>query len=282
MYVLYKEKIYICNSKGNLRHNKKTPITGDLVEFEILNEEEKTGLILSIKERKNELYRPKIANINQVIIVTSLKEPNLNTLTLNKYLFFIETIKLEPVLLFTKTDLLTKTDENYKKALEYYKLGYKSIFISNINKVDIDFHTLEEVVKDKVSVFTGQTGAGKSTTLNNLIPNLFEKTQEISKSLNRGKHTTTKNELFIYKGGLIADSPGFSSFQIKEINPIDLAKKIKVFEKFVDKCKFYDCIHINTPNCEVINQYKNNKIPEFIYNDYVKIQMEIKNTLKRG
>ncbi|WP_211279184.1 ribosome small subunit-dependent GTPase A [Spiroplasma corruscae] len=282
VYVFFENTIYICNTKGNLRHNKEIPITGDQVFFEIINKDKNQGMIQKINPRKNQLYRPKIANIDQAIIVTSLREPNFNTLTLNKYLFFIETLSIEPVLLFTKTDLLNKDDKDYLKALEYFKLGYKTIFISNVFKVDEDFHSLEEVVKDKVSVFTGQTGAGKSTTLNNLIPNLFEKTQEISKSLNRGKHTTTKNELFHYNSGLIADSPGFSSFQLKDISPIDITNGIRLFKNYRMKCKFNNCIHINTPKCEVIKQLELNNIPKFIYNDYVKVQNELKDSFKKG
>ncbi|WP_339020579.1 ribosome small subunit-dependent GTPase A [Spiroplasma endosymbiont of Atherix ibis] len=279
-YVLFEEKLFECKATGKIRHSNKKPTTGDYVEFEIIDSQNFKGSLTNILERKNELYRPRISNIDQVVIITSLKDPLLNTYTLNKYLFFIESLNIKPLLAFTKVDLTNKTDDELIKAKLYKNLGYETFLINNMIETDKEWIAFLKSLESKISVFTGQTGAGKSTTLNHIIPNLFEKTQEISKALNRGKHTTTKNELFIYKDTLIGDTPGFSSFDYKEISPIDIALSMKFFKKV--NCKFNNCLHINnTPGCKVIEAVEKKKFPDFIYNDYVKVQLEIEEQARR-
>ncbi|AGR41523.1 ribosome small subunit-dependent GTPase A [Spiroplasma taiwanense] len=277
-YVLFEKQVYECKSKGKLRHNNQKPTTGDFVTFEILDTNDFKGIIFEILKRKNELYRPRISNIDQVVIITSVKEPILNTYTLNKYLCFVESLELKPVLAFTKVDLVDINDEYLNLARKYEDIGYEIYLINNMIETDLEWKKFILSLEKKVSVFTGQTGTGKSTTLNHIIPNIFEKTQEISKSLNRGKHTTTKNELFIYKDGLIGDTPGFSSFEFKEMTPAMLATSLTYFKKILNKCKFNNCIHVNnTPGCQLIEDVKNNKFPKFIYEDYIKIQLELEN-----
>ncbi|ATX70661.1 ribosome biogenesis GTPase [Spiroplasma clarkii] len=275
-YVFYEEKIYECKAIGKLRHTKQTPITGDNVEFNILDENNFKGQVLQLLPRKNELYRPRIANIDQVVIITAVREPVLNTFTLNKYLAFIEYLNIKPVLAFTKVDLLKENDATYALLSEYKNLGYETYLINNMIETDAEWNAFLQSLLDKVSVFTGQTGAGKSTTLNHIIPDLFEPTQEISKALNRGKHTTTKNELFHYFGGLIGDTPGFSSFEFKDFDKYQLAHSFKMFEEHLNACKFNDCLHLpETPGCKILQLVHNHQIPNFIYDDYVKMQREM-------
>ncbi|AUM62908.1 ribosome small subunit-dependent GTPase A [Spiroplasma monobiae] len=279
-YVLFEDNLYECKATGKIRHSNQKPTTGDYVEFEIIDKDNLKGSLTNILERKNELYRPRIANIDQVVIITSLREPILNTYTLNKYLFFVESLGIKPVLAFTKVDLTEKKDEELIKAKAYKSLGYECYLINNMIETDEEWMSFLKSLEQKTSVFTGQTGAGKSTTLNHIIPDLFEKTQEISKALNRGKHTTTKNELFMYKGALIGDTPGFSSFEYKEITAEEIALSMQFFKDI--NCKFNNCLHINnTPGCGVIEAYKKNVFPDFIYNDYVKVQLEIEEQSKR-
>ncbi|QHX36921.1 ribosome small subunit-dependent GTPase A [Spiroplasma sp. BIUS-1] len=279
-YVLFEENLYECKATGKIRHSNKKPTTGDYVEFEIIDQDNFKGSLTNILERKNELYRPRISNIDQVVIITSLKDPVLNTYTLNKYLFFVESLGIKPVLAFTKVDLANTKDIEVERAKEYKKLGYETYLINNMIDTDKEWVSFLKSLESKTSVFTGQTGAGKSTTLNHIIPNLFEKTQEISKALNRGKHTTTKNELFIYKDALIGDTPGFSSFEYKEIEAEEIALSIEFFKN--TSCKFNNCLHINnTPGCGVIKSVSEGTFPEFIYNDYVKVQSEIEEQSKR-
>ncbi|WP_338984737.1 ribosome small subunit-dependent GTPase A [Spiroplasma endosymbiont of Diplazon laetatorius] len=279
-YVLFEENLYECKATGKIRHSNNKPTTGDYVEFEIIDQENFKGSLTNILERTNELYRPRISNIDQVVIITSLRDPLLNTYTLNKYLFFVESLGIKPVLAFTKVDLTNKDDEELVKAKSYKDLGYETYLINNMIETDKEWMAFLKCLESKTSVFTGQTGAGKSTTLNHIIPDLFEKTQEISKALNRGKHTTTKNELFMYKDALIGDTPGFSSFEYKEISAEDIASSMFFFKEV--NCKFNNCLHINnTPGCQVVKAVENKEFPDFIYNDYVKVQAEIEEQNKR-
>lgn len=275
-YILLEDKIYECKSRGILKHKTLSPITGDNVDFVILDEKNLKGNIIKINPRKNELYRPKMANIDQVVIITSVKEPVFNSFTLNKYLSLLEIKKIKPILAFTKIDLLDKNDGLFEVLKLYKKIGYDIYFLNNKIKTSIDYENFEKILENKISVFTGQTGAGKSTTLNHLLPNAFEKTQEISKALGRGKHTTTKNELFSFSGGYIGDTPGFSSFELKEVSQYELSKSYLFFENNSSNCKFNDCLHIpNTPNCYILKAVENNDFPRFIYDDYLKILDEL-------
>lgn len=281
-YVLADEKIYECKALGKLRHINQTPTTGDYVDFKIIDETELKGQIVKVLERKNELYRPRMANIDQVVIITAVREPFLNTFTLNKYLAFIEYLNIKPVLAFTKVDLLKENDETYTVLGEYKKIGYEIYLINNMVDTDQDWVSFVKSLQAKVSVFTGQTGAGKSTTLNHIIPELFEPTQEISKALNRGKHTTTKNELFQFGTALIGDTPGFSSFEFKDFDKFKLAHSFKIFENNLTECKFNDCLHLqDTPGCKVVELVNTQVIPQFIYDDYLKMQSELSEQERR-
>ncbi|WP_246157349.1 ribosome small subunit-dependent GTPase A [Spiroplasma tabanidicola] len=281
-YVFYENSLYECKAKGKIRHQNQSPITGDYVMFEILDEINLKGSIEKIVDRKNELYRPRIANVDQVVIITSVKEPDFNSYTLNKYLAFIEFVNIKPVLAFTKVDLLSKNSDVWALANEYKKIGYEIYLINNIIETDKEWQKFIKSLENKVSVFTGQTGAGKSTTLNHILPEALEKTQEISKALNRGKHTTTKNELFMYKNGLIGDTPGFSSFDLKSIEKSELAHSFKFFSDHINDCKFKDCLHLKeTPGCAITKFVKEGIFPEFIYNDYLKMQNELNQQPKK-
>ncbi|KAF5295769.1 hypothetical protein FQA39_LY12942 [Lamprigera yunnana] len=233
--------------KGILKKKKKTVnlMVGDIVVIEVIDQDQKQGNIIDIEPRKNELYRPKIANVDQVIIITSLYNPIFASFILNKYIMKIDINKIKPILVFTKYDLLkaSKDDEGKTKALE----------------------SLKELVANKISVFAGQTGAGKSSTLNNFMDvDKQIRTNEISFALNRGKHTTTSIELYqLENKALIADTPGFSSFI-----------------EFINKCKYMNCAHISENDCAVKEAIASKTFPEFIYDDYVKVSKELEKTKK--
>ena len=193
--------IYVCKARGKFKKDKITPLVGDYVTFD-----EENNYIMKIHKRKNYLIRPSVANIDQALVVTSVKSPSLDTNLLDKLLTIISYNNIEPIICFTKLDLLSPNEkkeiDNYIKY--YKKIGY--IVVTNSNK-----DNFKDLFKNKITALTGQSGAGKSSLLNLLNPNLQLKTNEISKSLNRGKHTTRHTELYELFNGFIVDTPGFSN-----------------------------------------------------------------------
>ena len=198
-----------------------TPLVGD--EVEINNEH----YILEIKPRKNELTRPAIANIDEAVIITSLKEPDFSSNLLDKLLAIIEFNNIKPIIIFTKYDLLTQEEkQEINVYIDYYKkIGYETYMNDELKQIS-------KIFKNKVSVFTGQTGAGKSTLLNNLNKKLNLKTDKISLALGRGKHTTRHTELLEVAGGLVADTPGFSAIDFKEMTNEDIRDNFVEFNKY--------------------------------------------------
>ena len=195
------DKSYDCHARGKFRKDKLTPLVGDIVEFDCEN-----NYILDIKTRRNSLDRPTIANIDSALIITSVKKPDLSLTLLDKQLVLCISNKIEPIIVFTKLDLLTKSElKKIKNLMKYYtNIGIKVTTNRNLYK-------LKRFIKNKTLVLTGQTGAGKSSLLNKLDKKLNLATNEISEALGRGKHTTRHVELFKYKTSFIADTPGFSS-----------------------------------------------------------------------
>lgn len=268
-----KEKtIYVCKALGIFKHKNIKPLVGDEVEIRIENEEEKIATIIKMFERRNELYRPSIANVDQVIIITAIKEPDFSPTLLNKYLAIVEYEQIKPVIVFTKKDLITVKDSIYRTYLNWYKrMKYEVHYISNKELNPESLVRLVKIFKNKISVLTGQTGAGKSTTLNSLNDQLDIKTQEISKALGRGKHTTRHTQLYDVLGGKIADTPGFSSFEAKDLSKENLAVSYHLFNQLAKNCKFRGCIHLQEPQCAVKQAIEDKKIPQFFYDDYVKV-----------
>ncbi|CAM9154013.1 ribosome small subunit-dependent GTPase A [Mycoplasma marinum] len=253
---------YRTRARGNLRNEGISPVVGDIVNFE------PNGFLNEVCERKNSLVRPKVANVDQAIIITSLKEPKYSSLLLDKFLAIIEFNNIKPIIVFTKADL---TDETH---LEEYKVqGYDAFEISNPN--ELGFETLRGIFKDKLSVFTGQTGAGKSTTINSLA-GLNIKTQEISKALGRGKHTTRVVEIIDWFGGKLIDTPGFSSLEFN-LTKLELAHSYQDFRSLSRECKFRTCIHNKEKICAVKYAAEDGKISKQRYENYLKLLEEAKN-----
>ncbi|MDO4975246.1 MAG: ribosome small subunit-dependent GTPase A, partial [Alphaproteobacteria bacterium] len=250
---------YDCKARGKFRKMEVSPLVGDEVEFD-----EKQKYILKIYPRKNELNRPRIANVDQAIIIASLKQPDFDTNLLDKLLCIITYNNIEPIIIFTKSDLLTKDElDKFRTYFDYYKsIGYDCYMNYELDKII-------KIFKNKVSVFTGQSGAGKSTLLNNLDKTLNIETGEISKALNRGKHTTRHTALLEVGEGLVADTPGFSSLSFGEMTNDLIRDNFTEFNKYRYGCKYKDCMHNKEDECEIKNKVNEKIILKSRYDNYI-------------
>ncbi len=257
--VLVADEIVICKPCGKFRYLNIKPVVGDLV---VIDKEQK--YITEIKKRKNYLVRPPVSNIDQAIIITSVKEPDFQTNLLDKLLTIIEFNNIEPIICFTKLDLLNSEEYiEINKYINYYrKIGYQVYLNTELNKI-------QRLFKNKISIFTGQSGAGKSTLLNHLDETLNIKTAPISLALNRGKHTTRHVELLNLFDGWVADTPGFSSVDFHEMTKSDIRDNFVEFEQYKEKCQYKDCMHVLEPNCEIKKQVGKN-ILQSRYDNYLK------------
>ncbi len=261
--VLVNSTLINCKARGKFRMANLTPLVGDLVEID-----EKNNYILNILKRTNELKRPNVANIDVALIITSLKKPDLSLTLLDKQIVSIMLAKIEPVICFTKLDLLTKEElKEFKSIYDYYnKIGIKTF--DNVHLKD-----LIKYLSQKQVVLTGQTGAGKSSLINKLDSSLNLEVGEISEALGRGKHTTRHREFYKIKDFYVCDTPGFSSLDLKEYKKEDIKKCFKEFNDY--KCEYQDCNHLKEDNCAVKQAVENGKIRNSRYQSYKEFIKEV-------
>ncbi len=273
-YDIFSEgKTYRTRARGNFRKKGQTPLVGDYVEFKADNENE--GYVLKILERKNHLVRPPVANVDCAIVVTACIEPDFSSNLLDRQLVMLSENEIVPILYFSKADLMDETTkERMLPVFDYYSKYYRTV-VSEKNMADEELVSalLEEA--GNVLVVMGQTGAGKSTLLNRLDPKLKLETGEISKALSRGRHTTRKVSLMDVKGHLIADTPGFSSFELREIEKERLSSLFEDFNEYSPQCRFRGCLHLNEPDCAVKAAVLEGKILESRYENYKLFQKMI-------
>lgn len=278
-YVQSDGQIYQCRGRGVFRNKKITPLVGDFVTFTIREHNE--GYITSVKPRKNKLVRPSIANISQAIILSSAVKPDFNPLLLDRFLVLVEAKGIKPVIFISKMDMADKGLHDrlvgYKRT--YEKIGYSVELFSIKDKQGLS--RLKMYFADHVSVIAGQSGVGKSSLLNALKPSLNLKTADISKPLGRGKHTTRHVELVEISDGLVADTPGFSSLDLREIDLENLASCFPEIAYRQSECKFRGCMHYKEPHCAVKQAVENEEIASFRYEHYVNLYEEIQSRKPR-
>ena len=259
--------------RGLFRKKKFSPVVGDIVDFEVQNEQE--GYIHHVHERENELKRPPVSNIDELVIVMSAVEPQFSTQLLDRFLVIAHSYDLEPRILITKKDLTTEDDREYIQAMlnVYQEIGYRTQFIGkDDNRVDIVNEWNNGLI-----VLSGQSGVGKTTFLNHYHPELNLETNDISKSLNRGKHTTRHVELYERTYGYIADTPGFSALDFDHIEKDELKNYFVDIKDAGQECKFRNCNHIKEPKCNVKQLVDEGEIAQFRYEHYLQLFNEISN-----
>ncbi|PZH44407.1 ribosome small subunit-dependent GTPase A [Staphylococcus aureus] len=259
--------------RGLFRKKKFSPVVGDIVEFEVQNINE--GYIHQVFERKNELKRPPVSNIDTLVIVMSAVEPNFSTQLLDRFLVIAHSYQLNARVLVTKKDKtpIEKQFEINELLKIYENIGYETEFIGN----DDDRKKIVEAWPAGLIVLSGQSGVGKSTFLNHYRPELNLETNDISKSLNRGKHTTRHVELFERQNGYIADTPGFSALDFDHIDKDEIKDYFLELNRYGETCKFRNCNNIKEPNCNVKHQLEIGNIAQFRYDHYLQLFNEISN-----
>lgn len=260
-------EIHACVAMGKVRLDKK-PLVGDHVMVETF--ESQYG-IQKILDRKNYLTRPAIANVDQALIVMSSIEPDFSTTLVDRLIFLISLADIEPVLCVTKMDLVKENDGIYSYIEDYRKSGYR---VYTTGK-DFDESEIIACFENKITVLTGQSGAGKSSLLNRINPEFQLHTQKTSKALGRGKHTTRHCELFAIGNGWVADTPGFSSLDFSRVDLLKLKDKILDF-KIDEECRFRNCVHLDEPDCVIKKAVQDGRISSIRYQNYKDIAMLIK------
>ncbi|PTF21009.1 ribosome small subunit-dependent GTPase A [Staphylococcus cohnii] len=270
-------EMYDTKPRGLFRKNKFSPIVGDVVDFEVENITE--GYIHHVHERKNELKRPPVSNVDHLVLVMSAVDPEFSTQLLDRFLVIAHSYHMRPRILVTKRDITSPNMQNtiLQTLKVYEKMGYNTQFISVEDHIGEVFSQWGE----GLVVLSGQSGVGKSTLLNKYFPELDIETQHISKALNRGRHTTRHVELFERENGFIADTPGFSALDFNHIQKDEVKHYFMEINEYGEQCKFRDCNHINEPKCNVKNEIEKGNIVHFRYEHYLQLFKEIANRKER-
>lgn len=270
-YVETADGVFECKARGSFRKQKITPMVGDDVEISVRQQGENT--IDTISERKNFLLRPPLANLDRLFIVSSIVEPSVSVYNIDKLTAIAQRKGIESIIVFTKTDLKADYEEY---ADIYRKAGFKT-FLCGKDKSGAD--EIRDLLKGKISAFTGNTGVGKSTLLNLIEPSLNLPTGKTSKKLGRGRHTTRHCELFKVAGGYVADTPGFSAIDFEKSERIlknDLPYCFKDFLEYLGQCRFNSCSHVSDKGCAVCQAVEEGKISESRHNSYIQMYNEVK------
>lgn len=288
--VKIEQNIYQCNARGRFKKEKISPVPGDKVEITITDETKKEGILEEILPRNNYIHRPKMSNLTHLILVVSMNLPKPDFLLLDKQLVFSEMLGIEPIICLNKTDLEQENDIQ-KIAKRYEKIGYK-VFQTNA-KQEESIKGLKQYITNvedhsnktndiQIIAFAGNSGVGKSTLINGLFKQQLAQEGEISSKNQRGKNTTTTVTLYpVLENSYIADTPGFSTFDIEEVESNDLARYFREFQPELANCEFASCTHQKETNCGIKQAIEQGKISKERYDNYCKIYEELKQKEER-
>ena len=265
--------IYECKAKGIFRNKNIKPLVGDNVLIDVVDEADKKGNVVEILPRNSELVRPAVANVDQALVVFSVKSPIPNFNLLDRFLLIMEEQNVDTVICFNKSELISDEEKEMFKNI-YKHCEYRIIFTSTYEKTGIN--DIMKEIENKTTVFAGPSGVGKSSILNMIMPDANSKTGTLSEKVDRGKHTTRHTEIFNISGETyILDTPGFSSIYIPDIEKEELGDLYPEFRKYEAKCRFTGCSHISEPDCGVKDALEKGRIHPSRYDNYILIYNEI-------
>lgn len=266
--------VYECKAKGVFRKEKIKPLVGDNVEIEVLDETEKTGNIIDVLPRENELIRPAVANVDQALVVFAVTKPAPHFNLLDRFLVMMEQKEIPVILCFNKEDIAK--DEQITELKEVYeKCGYPCVFVSAKEGTRIE--EIKELLAGKTTVIAGPSGVGKSSIINIIQPEANMETGTVSRKIERGKHTTRHSELFaIDDNSYIMDTPGFSSLYVNTFEKEELKYYFPEFAPYEGTCRFNGCDHIHEPGCSLKEAVSEGKIHPLRYKDYQEMYQELK------
>ena len=279
-------EIYKCNMKGKFRSlgiKSTNPIAvGDVVNFEVTNKEELKGVIYEIEKRENYIIRKSVnlskqshiiaSNIDCCFLIVTPNSPVTSSVFIDRVLVATKSFGIETVILFNKVDAYSKNDVKEVERLKdiYDQVGYKSLKISAIKGLNVQ--AVKDIMSNKISIFTGHSGVGKTSLVNALDPGLLLKTKEISKINEQGQHTTTFAEMFdLNFGASIIDSPGIKGFGLIDIEKNELGDFFLEFNLHKSNCKFNNCLHQKEPNCAIKIAVENGAISGSRYKSYLSL-----------
>ena len=267
------KEVYECRARGVFRKNGEKPLVGDLVEFHVTDEAEKEGSVDRILERKNQIVRPELANVDRIFLCFSASVPEPNYDMLNRYLALSTLNEIPVSLAVTKSDLVTK-EEQEEIAEAFHAAPYPLFFISAFEKTGLS--ELKAAMKNGVNALAGPSGAGKSTLLNALMGEAVMEVGELSAKIARGKNTTRHSELFrIEEDSWLFDTPGFTSVDIAPLLDVPPEQMFPEFEPYLNACRFNGCRHLKEPDCAVRRAVKEGTLSRIRYRSYVRIMEEL-------